>query len=115
MSWFDSLPDHLKDAAYRAGSEAAWPRSEASEVVDHLTDAKIPVERVEVWIPTHPGPTLSSEFVYFWEDDADGSTALDTASSNEAAKRYIRLFDWDPRDGHVGEDPVFCLSVEPEI
>jgi hypothetical protein len=115
MSWLRDLPEALRVAAYYADEEAAWPAREAIDVIGWLTALGVLVMGVEVWLPTTPGPTIPTPYVYVWEaeeDSAGGSSNDYVARVNAGAAEYILRFAWDPRDkAHLGMEPYFNLTV----
>lgn len=116
MSWPLKLPPSLRDAAYYAGQEPAWPAEEAIDVVRHATKLDLVVCGIEVWLPTVPGSTIPTPYVYTWqcEEQELGESWRDYVQRiNAAAERYIREFHWDPRDTtHQELKPCFNVDVQ---
>jgi len=115
MSWLLKLPESLRVAAYYAGEEAAWPAEEAINVLECATELGLAVCGVEVWLPTVPGPTIPTPYVYSWEgedQEAEEGWSDFLQRVNGAAAEYIRQFAWDPKDkSHEGVEPYFNLDV----
>lgn len=115
MPWTDTLPEDIQRQTYYAGREAAWPQQAALRVIDHATRDSIAVPGVEVWIPTNPGPTIPTPFIYTWsaEDRRTGEDWSDFVRRvNTAASEYIRTFEWDRRDErHREVKPYFNLDI----
>lgn len=115
MDWFQRLPDYLQVAAYRAGEEAAWSPAYAVRVIEQLTLLGAAICGVEVWLPTHPGPTIPTPFLYTWECERRGQHEGWVAfveRANQAAAAYIAAFQWDARDKEKQRlEPYFNLAV----
>ncbi len=115
MSWLLKLPESLRVAAYYAGEEAAWPAEEAINVIECATELGVAVCGVEVWLPTVPGPTIPTPYVYSWEaeEKEPGQGWSDFVQRvNTDAVEYVRDFAWDPEDkSHGGREPYFNLDV----
>ena len=110
------LPTRFRRAVYCAGGEAAWPRREACEVIDCLTDMAVAVIGVEIWLPTEPGPTIPTPIVYSWQAEHEGSD-VDWLNfiekANKSAGEYVRTWQWDEADvQHHGLVPYFNLTLE---
>jgi hypothetical protein len=110
MKWYALLPSGLRDGAYKADNdELAWPRESALRVVELLLERGYAITGVDVWIPTIPGPTIPTPFVYDWKlkgiprTDKNPGSALD----------FIRQFDWDASDSsHGNMEPVFNIWAQ---
>ncbi len=106
--WYEYLPSDLLAAAYMSGPEMAWSRPDSIRVVDALTKNGCAVIGVDIWLPTLPGPTIPTPFVYDW----DVYHTANTASGNALAKQFITEFQWDPRDrSHRGAEPYFNITA----
>lgn len=108
------LPAELRRAAYLAVCEPAWPRAEALRVVEWCAGAGIAVLGGEVWLPTVPGPTIPTPFIYAWDVGAKAAGEPwqeFVARANAAASEYVRTFEWDPNDvSHRDAEPYFNLE-----
>jgi hypothetical protein len=111
MEWYRLLPNELYGNAYRSlNDELAWCREQALHVIEILVSKGYVVTKVDVWIPTEPGPTIPTPFVYDWS--LKGRHRKDTLP--ESAKEFVRKFDWDLHDeNNVGIDPVFNIWAAP--
>lgn len=112
------IPLHLRKNAYIAGSELAWPRHAAVELLDLLLEHLAPVVGVEIWLPTIPGPTIPTPYIYTLTIDPlpEESGAAFAARSGAEARKYVETFDWDPRDlTHKGIEPFFNFEVLAEL
>ena len=110
------VPDNLLKFAYVGqGSEAAWPADEALKVIDWATRSQIAVIGIEVWLPTIPGPTIPTPFVYTHETRRGETESWDQFfdRSNAAAKDYIERFEWDEYDvKHQLKTPFFNMCLD---
>jgi hypothetical protein len=119
MSWLLKLPESLRVAAYYAGEEVAWPAESAINVIECATNLGVAVCGVEVWLPTVPGPTIPTPYVYVWETDErkpeeDWRNFVRRANSGAAV--YIRGFAWAAGDkAHKGLEPYFNLDMVDAI
>ena len=112
MDWISQLPDRLKNSAYRAGTEYAWNMRDTMEVIDWLSSRGLPVWGLEVWLPTQPGPTIPTPYIYQWSATVNPSGQSDAMMQNEMAKKYVSEFRWDERDQQRHEQiPYFNLTV----
>jgi hypothetical protein len=106
--------DLLSTAFLSASGEPAWSKDDVLQVISWATNSQIAVFGVEVWLPTTPGPTIPSPYIYTFEP-----TQHEGANWNEFVKRangdsidYVRNFDWDPADkAHHGLTPYFNLTL----
>jgi hypothetical protein len=116
MSFLDQLPTKLRNAAFRAGDEFAWARGPAIEVIHLLTASCIPIDGIEVWLPTTPGPTIPGPFIYHWpgHNRRSGATLREyVEDANAKAEEYVSSFRWDERDAtYTSEIPLFNLTAE---
>lgn len=112
MDWVSQLPARLGATAYRAANEHAWNRRDVLDVIDWLSFRGIPVLGVDVWLPTHPGPTIPTPCIYEWSAPSNLLERSDVFVQNAMAKKYISEFEWgkDDRRWH-GETPYFNLTV----
>jgi hypothetical protein len=100
--WFLRIPPEIQARAYGAGNEFAWPREDAIQVIAAIKSHFV-VVGVEVWLPTTPGPTIPTPFVYQW-----GAGPSDAKNAAE----YIRTFEWDDADTHHRSfEPYFNLTI----
>lgn len=108
------VPGHLLACAYFAqNQEAAWARNDTLKVIDWATANRIPVLGVEIWIPTTPGPTIPTPFIYTFEPkQVQGESKVQFIDrSNKESADYVRLFDWDQEDTeHHGIEPFFNVT-----
>lgn len=112
MDWTSKLPERLTAAAYRAGGEYAWSKKDALDVVNWLSSQGEIVCAVEVWLPTKPGPTIPTPFVYQWSIQTKVLALPNTFNQNTAAMKYISEFHWDEKDAeHLDAIPYFNLTV----
>lgn len=116
MEYLELLPESLKQRAYCAGEEAAWGKQDAKNVIEYFETKGVVVDGIEVWLPTEPGPTIPTPFIYTWtaEEQATHQTwGQYVAECNESAKRYIDTFQWDQEDTvHKRLDPYFNLLLD---
>jgi hypothetical protein len=110
LDWPAHVPSHLLERAYRVGSEFAWPRDDAVEVVSALRRHHFVVVGVDIWLPTHPGPTIPTPYIYDWSLRSDHASPGYAVSAVE----FIRNFKWARDDeSHQGLEPYFNLTVAP--
>ncbi|MEX2297155.1 MAG: hypothetical protein WD715_07075 [Dongiaceae bacterium] len=109
------VPDALRHSAYCVGRDAAWKREDALSVIEHFSSNGLLVLGIEIWLPTEPGPTIPTPFIYTWNavPQSDGEDWRNyVVRSNQSASDYIRSFAWDSRDpidrNHV---PFFNLTI----
>jgi hypothetical protein len=106
MDWHQVIPAHLRATAYESNSECAWNRGHALRVIDILTENGYVVLGVDIWLPTDPGPTIPTPFVYDWTLRADAPSR----EYAKTAKDFIRTFEWDPADNsHQRMQPYFNI------
>jgi hypothetical protein len=110
--WEKILPVALRHAAYRAGTECAWSRTEALQVIELLVEKGYSVIGVDIWLPTNPGPTIPTPFVYDWDLESV------RASKNYpgTALEFVRTFEWDSTDLVFQKfEPYFnILPIRPD-
>jgi hypothetical protein len=112
------IPSRLLGSAYLAPiGEPAWPKNAAIETIDWATKSSIAVLGVEIWLPTLPGPTIPTPYIYQFEttrqESEDWRRFLIRA--NDAARNFVETFDWDDADkSHHGKSPVFNLTFSEE-
>lgn len=111
MEWYKLLPNDLYGIAYRSlNEELAWPREQALRVIHILSSNRYVVTRVDVWIPTSPGPTIPTPFVYDWSL----KSVTRNSSLPKSAKDFVSVFAWDSTDeSHRGIEPVFNIWAVP--
>src|SRR5437660_943483 len=90
----------FSDKIKRRMAARGW--TEAALKVIHLaTAAGVAVEGMEIWLPTKPGPTIPTPFIYTWsmkpKIDGQGWDEY-VRECNEQAKSYVQTFQWDERD-----------------
>jgi len=85
----------------------AWSRIPATRAVDLLEQNGYIILGVGIWLPTHPGPTIPTPFVYDWSAER----VADSANSAKTAGEFIRTFSWDESDQSRGQEPYFCLTA----
>ena len=107
------LTQELLAGAYRSGDEFAWPVLAAKQAIDQLSLAGIAVVGIEVWVPTHPGPTLPSPYVYHWtmREKAPAEKWKEfVADAAQKAALYIDSFRWDDKEAFISAVPHFNLT-----
>jgi len=109
-----SVPDELLGKAYFAqNGEAAWARGDALRVIRWAADVHLPVLGVEIWIPTSPGPTIPTPYIYMFEPNpiqGESKAQFEKRASREAAD-YVQSFEWDRQDTtHNGIEPFFNIT-----
>ena len=68
MTMLSQLPNDLLMGAYQiSNGEAAWPRDDALKVIRWATASRVAVFGAEIWIPTTPGPTIPTPYIYTFE------------------------------------------------
>ena len=96
-------PDFLQ-RAYKAGNELAWSRKDAIKAIDGLTQANFVVVGVEVWIPTHPGPTMTG-WGWAWTDTS-------VSRRPDSVRDFVETFKWSASDASLRAfDPYFNLTT----
>jgi hypothetical protein len=64
----DQIPGSLLAGAYLAqNGEAAWNTADALKVIAWAAKSHVPILGVEVWLPTTPGPTIPTPYIYTFE------------------------------------------------
>lgn len=122
MNFISRLPKQLQKAAYIVGDDVAWSREETIQVINHLSELGLAVCRIEIWLPTRPGPTIPTPYIYAWEPDTKAySEDLKEPSivrwMNDQARIYVKTFEWDKKDRiHQDSTPYFNLEIwgEPD-
>jgi hypothetical protein len=108
MDWYSVLTPELSKAAYKSDDEMAWPRQEAIRVATLLQKNGHVVIGVDIWLPTQPGPTIPTPFVYDWSL----RTEKPPTDYPPSAIEFIRSFAWDPSDrSHGGMEPYFNITA----
>jgi hypothetical protein len=109
MAWYDVLTPALSEAAYRArNGEMAWPREHALSVVLVLEQNGYEIIGIDIWLPTVPGPTIPTPFIYDWDS---GCTWPESTAKSPAT--FVATFDWDPSDhASRGKDPYFNIWAQ---
>lgn len=108
------VPDDLRASAYLAqNGEAAWAKDDALRVIRWAAEVQLPIVGVEVWLPTNPGPTIPTPFIYAFEPrpiEGESKAQFDNRANREAA-HYVQSFEWDPHDmAHHGIEPFFNIT-----
>jgi hypothetical protein len=70
----------------------------------------------EIWLPTKPGPTIPTPYIYQWDVVQGVSERWDEFVARAAAEstRWISGFGWDKRDvAHQNIEPFFNLVIVP--
>jgi hypothetical protein len=111
MDWYKLLPDDLRAAAYESkGGEYAWNKTDALRVIDILSQNGYTILGVDIWLPTDPGPTIPTPFVYDWTLRADQD--LPSQEYPRTAEDLVRKFKWDPTDkSHNDMAPYFNFGA----
>ena len=108
MEWIELLPKDLLASAYRANAEMAWRRQDAIRVIEILRSADYMILGLEVWLPTKPGPTIPTPYIYGWM----GTTDISSATHARSAEEYVQTFAWDPEDkSHSAAEPYFNITA----
>ncbi len=108
---FSRLPDHLLKSAFKWGDELAWPRRDATEVINWAKAQNYPVVGVEVWVPSPDGPIIPSQYIYVWRL----SRAQRRSGGAKDALDYVQSFEWDPKDaGFLDSKPYFNLTLDTD-
>ncbi len=108
------IPGSLLARAFLSqNGEAAWGKDDALQVLAWAAASQIPILGVEVWIPTTPGPTIPTPFIYTFEPKyAAGEPHSEfIARANREAAEYVRSFAWDSEDrAHHGIEAFFNMT-----
>jgi hypothetical protein len=111
-----NLPQDLLSSAYLSqNGEPAWPLRDALKVIDWATKSNIAVFGVEIWLPTTPGPTIPTPYIYTHETHRRSGENWNrfVERANDAAANYISSFDWDDADRkHHGMRPYFNVTLD---
>ncbi len=107
MEWFKELPVELQAAAYTAGEEHAWGRADALKVLSWLAQRGFIVFGIDIWLPTVPGPTIPTPYVYDWDMEANSGGRL---SPSQNAIEFISSFKWAADDKYCQELPYFAIG-----
>jgi hypothetical protein len=104
--WLVHIPPEVRSRAYQSGLEFAWQRDDAIRVVEVLK-SRFLVIGVDIWLPTVPGPTIPTPFIYDWDLEREKRSPI-------GAAEFIRNFQWAEEDvDHQGLEPYFNLTVVP--
>lgn len=110
------IPDDLVSSAFLSLSgEPAWSKDDALKVIDWATISEIGVFGVEVWLPTVPGPTIPTPYIYTFQVQAHEGEDWDqfVRRANRLCAHYVRNFAWDAADkNHQGLIPYFNLTLD---
>jgi hypothetical protein len=108
------IPKHLLAHAYVSeNGEPAWPEYSALQVLSWAAEVGLPLLGVEIWLPTIPGPTIPTPFIYALDlNQFPGEpTGQFQKRTNREAAEYVRSFAWDARDvAHHGNVPYFNFT-----
>lgn len=108
------IPTELRQRAYCASNrEFAWASEDAQAVIDLASQSGTGILGVEVWLPTVPGPTIPTPYIYTLtiEPFAGEVHHHFVERSTQAAREYVKTFVWDPADlTHHGELPYFNFT-----
>ncbi len=108
MEWRKLLSPDLVEAAYVANEEMAWDREHTIRVIDVLKSNGYLVLGIDVWLPTFPGPTIPTPFVYDWSLSFD-APPLGYPST---AAEFVRTFSWHASDHtHQAAEPYFNITA----
>ncbi|MFI5029123.1 MAG: hypothetical protein ACHQPH_00315 [Reyranellales bacterium] len=108
MNWLSAVPRHLLERAYEARDEYAWSRCDAIDVIEALQGRNFKVIGVEVWLPTKPGPTIPTPYIYVWDIGSENGSAGHPIHAID----FIRTFVWSEQDlAHRDREPYFNLTV----
>lgn len=111
MNWFHMLPHDLTATAYMAGSEAAWDRQRALDVIKFLEEKGFQILGVDIWIPTDPGPTIPAKFVYDWSIDIERRSKKFLTPTE-----FVLNFSWDYTDEiNIRREPFFNITAESGV
>ena len=111
MDWYRFLTEDLLQSAYRAKSEFAWKKEDALKVIEILRRSGFVVIGVDIWIPTSPGPTIPTPFVYDW----DAAHVGVPENSYTSVINFVESFEWDPLDkSHNNLPPYFNIVSTPQ-
>ena len=114
MTLLDALPEPLRARAYVAGSEGAWSRSDALEVIDYIASIGAVTCRIEIWLPTEPGPTIPAPGFYAWElQEPSVSSPMELVGRSQTlAAAYVAGFAWDDGEqDHADLEPYFNIDA----
>ncbi len=99
-----ALSPELLQRAYKTGSELAWSRQDAIKAIDGLVQAEFVIVGVEVWVPTHPGPTMTG-----WSWGLDDTSV---PGRPQSAREFVETFKWSPDDTTLRAfDPYFNVTT----
>lgn len=117
FNWM-SLPADLKEGAFSANQEPAWPRQQAVRVARWLTRSQFVICGVEIWVPHASGqPEIPTPYVYTWtapEDLGEEDWPDYVARTNAEGVAFIENFDWDVNDeAYRSRIPFFSMEVYP--
>ena len=112
---FIEIPNKLLEKAYLTEDkkEAAWARGDALQVIEWCAETGVPILGVDVWLPTIPGPTIPTPYIYTFESrqmPSESKTDFAIRSANECGD-YVKSFEWDAEEStHHSFDPFFNLT-----
>lgn len=109
------IPEHLCSSAYYSlNKEPAWSRKDALEVIAWASASQLAIFGIEIWLPTTPGPTIPTPYIYTFETEQLGGENWEqfVQRANSSAADYVSSFDWDCADAqHHGLEPYFNLTL----
>lgn len=86
--WFEGLPDELKKRAFEFGREFAWSRDDALQVIEYLTEMRVALLGIDIWVPQDSAPMIPTPYVYDWT-----AADSDNIENLTAARAFIKNFD----------------------
>ena len=99
--WFALLPPDLSERAYRDHGERAWVATDVIAVVTILRENGCDLLGMEIWLPTHPGPTIPMPYFHHWEP-----------GHGLSATAAVETFAWDRADrAHHGMVPYINVAA----
>ena len=112
------IPGSLLARAYLAqNGEAAWSRGDTLQVIAWAVASHVPILGIEVWLPTTPGPTIPTPYIYTFEPKSvpgEPRNEFIVRAGREAAE-YVTSFAWDTQDrAHHGMEPFFNITFGEE-
>lgn len=110
------IPAELRQRAYSADNqEFAWSSEDAQAVIDLASRSGTGILGAEVWLPTVPGPTIPTPYIYTLtiEPVAGEPRPCFVGRSTQAAREYVKTFVWDQADvRHHGKVPYFNFTFD---
>lgn len=112
--YFEKLPEKLRLSSYMASGEYAWSKQDAILVIDYLDKLDLSICGIEVWLPTDPGPTIPTPFIYTLDIEPKRNEGWSEfrKRANHETLNYINMFHWDQNDlEHHNLIPYFNFSI----